>query len=382
MVVTTRVRLHRIASSTRNAALTPEVIVGDEIVAAEGYLLAVRILQDKATYNTVEDVTGRMLSLREGDVLAGTLGTRRALRGYAGVVPPHIAVGDTIEVLNLGGILGRCTSANPDIGPPFRGEVLGAILAFPELGDRVGRPAHIRDRAVPPSDRLDNLVPVVYVAGTCMNAGKTVAATELVRGLTRSGLRVGAAKLTGVSLMRDALSMLDAGAIAALTFNDVGIASTHAGITVTTAKGILNRLAAAKPDVIVAELGDGILGEYGVQDILHDPELMASGAAYIMAAPDPVACWGAAELMRTAFGLPITAITGPATDNEVGLVYIQTALGLVGHNALRDADGLVAVVRESLDQWGRSQESGAGNHDATGLDSRTPDSRLQTLDSR
>ena len=96
MVVTTRVRLDRISSSNRNANLTPEVIVGDRIIAAEGYVLAVRILEDKSTYNTVEDVTGRMVALRAGDVLAGTLGTRRALRGYAGVVPPTIAVGDTI----------------------------------------------------------------------------------------------------------------------------------------------------------------------------------------------------------------------------------------------------------------------------------------------
>ena len=163
-----------------------------------------------------------------------------------------------------------------------------------------------------------------------MNAGKTVAATELVRGLARGGLRVAAAKLTGVSLMRDALSMLDAGAVAALTFNDVGIASTHAGVTVTTAKGIFNRLAASKPDVIVAELGDGILGEYGVQDILRDAELMRVGAAYVMAAPDPVACWGAAELMQREFALPITAITGPATDNEVGQVYITGEPGAAG----------------------------------------------------
>ena len=351
MVVTTRVKLDRIASSTRNAALSPEVIVGDEIRASEGYVLAVRILDDKSSYNTVEDVTGRMLSLRAGDVLAGTLGTRRALRGYAGVVPQHISVGDTIDVLNLGGILGKCTSVNPDVGAPFRAEVLGAILAFPALGDRVGRPAHIKDHSVPPADSLESSVPVVYVAGTCMNAGKTVAATELVRGLTRGGLKVAAAKLTGVSLMRDALSMMDAGAIAALTFNDVGIASTHAGVTVATAKGIFNRLAAGKPDVIVAELGDGILGEYGVQDILLDAELMAVGAAYVMAAPDPVACWGASELMRNQFALPITAITGPATDNEVGLVYIQSRLGLPAHNARRDAAGLVSLVGKALDEW-------------------------------
>src|SRR3954449_2582709 len=153
MVVTTRVRLDRIASSTRNAGLTPEVIVGDEIVAAEGYVIAVRILEDKASYNTVEDVTGRMLSLRAGDTLAGTLGTRRALRGYAGVVPSHIAVGDTIEVLNLGGILGRCTSVNPEIGAPFKAEVLGAILAFPELRGRIGRAGQRPGRSVPGAPR-------------------------------------------------------------------------------------------------------------------------------------------------------------------------------------------------------------------------------------
>ncbi len=351
MVVTTRVRLDRISSSTRNAMLSPEVIVGNEIIASEGYVLAVRILEDKSSYNTVEDVTGRMLELRGGDVLAGTLGTRRALRGYAGVVPPHIAPGDVLEVLNLGGILGRCTSVNPEIGPPFRAEVLGAILAFPELGDRVGRPAHIRDRAVPAAEVLESQVPVVYVAGTCMNSGKTVAATELVRGLARSGLRVAAAKLTGVSLMRDALSMLDAGAVAALTFNDVGVASTHAGVTVSTAKGIFNRLAGTKPDVIVAELGDGILGEYGVQDILRDADLMRVGAAYVIAAPDPVGCWGAVELMQREFGLPVSVITGPATDNDVGQLYVRAQLGLPAHNARRDAAGLLAVVKLELERW-------------------------------
>ncbi len=354
MVVTTRVRLDRIASSTRNAALSTEVILGDDIVAEEGYVLAVRLLTDKNTYNEVEDLSGRMVALRAGDVLAGTLGVRRALRGYAGEVPKTIAVGDLINVLNLGGILGKCTSQNPDIGPPFDAEVLGAVLTFPELGDRVGRPAHIRDRAVPPADVLQCDIPVIYVAGTCMNAGKTVAATELVRGLARAGFRVGAVKLTGVSLMRDALSMQDAGAVSALTFNDAGAASTHAGMTVPVARGLFNRMVdprGARPDVIVAELGDGILGEYGVQDILRASDLMSLGAAYVMAAPDPVACWGAQQLMRDTFRLPITAITGPATDNEVGRTYITKELGLPAHNARRDATGLVDGVLAAIAAW-------------------------------
>jgi len=187
-----------------------------------------------------------------------------------------------------------------------------------------------------------------------MNSGKTVAATELVRGLMRSGLRVAALKLTGVSLMRDALSMRDAGAVAALTFNDVGAASTRAGMTVPVARGLLNTLTeplGARPDVIVAELGDGILGEYGVQDILRAPDLTALGAAWVMAAPDPVGCWGSLELMRNEFKLPVTVFTGPATDNAVGSDYITATLGVPAHNARRDAEGLLARVTESLAAW-------------------------------
>jgi hypothetical protein len=358
MVRTTRVRLDRIASSTRNLRLSPEVIVGDEIVPAEGYVLAVRVLTDKSAYNTVEDLTGRMVSLRSGDVLAGTLGARRALRGYAGDVPPHIAVGDSIEVLNLGGVLGRCTSSNPDIGPPFSAEVLGAVLSFPELGDRVGRPASIRENAIPASDMLECDVPVVYVAGTCMNSGKTVAATELVRGLSRAGHRVAAVKLTGVSLMRDTLSMRDAGAIASLTFNDAGLASTHPGTTVAVARGLLNRLAKdrlSRPTVVVAELGDGILGEYGVQDILLADDLMDLAAAHVVAAPDPVGCWGALQLYREHFHRPVSVFTGPATDNEVGRDYIRAELGLLAHNARKDPGSLIEVVIEGVAAWERSR---------------------------
>jgi hypothetical protein len=145
--------------------------------------------------------------------------------------------------------------------------------------------------------------------------------------------------------------MQDAGAVAALTFNDAGAASTHAGMTVPVAKAILNRLAAlpaGRPDVIVAELGDGVLGEYGVQDILKDAELMRVGAAHVLCAPDPVGCWGITQLYRQEYRLPITVISGPATDNEVGRQYVRTALGLPAHNALREAPALVGIVREVL----------------------------------
>ena len=270
-----RIAIDRIASAARHARPERDAWIGPEIPAVEGVVVVARILNDKTTYNTLEDPAGRMVPLRSGDVMAGVLGRRSALLGYAGVVPPSVAAGDTLQVLNLGGVIGRCTSANPDVGPPFDCEILGALLEFPALGDRIGRPATIVGGPVRPCATLRSGAPVVYVAGSCMNAGKTVAASELIRGLSRAGLAVAAGKLTGVALLRDSLSMRDAGARNVLTFNDAGAACTSAGNAAAIAKGILSALRAGDPDVIVAELGDGLLGEYGVQAILGDPELAA-----------------------------------------------------------------------------------------------------------
>ena len=74
-------------------------------------------------------------------------------------------------------------------------------------------------------------------------------------------------------------------------------------------------------------------------------------AASTVAAPDPVGCWGARELFDREFGLPITVITGPATDNEVGRNYVTAELGLPAFNARRSPQELVQVVRTAMESW-------------------------------
>lgn len=69
----------------------------------------------------------------------------------------------------------------------------------------------------------------------------------------------------------------------------------------------------------------------------------------MVAAPDPVGCWGAVEILRRDYGISATVLTGPATDNEVGLDYIRTNLNVPAHNARRDAAGLVTVVRKAVE---------------------------------
>lgn len=349
-----RTRLDRIASVTRNVKLSRDVMMGDEVVSKEGNLLAVRILTNKYNYNTIEDVNGRMIPLRKGDTIAGVLGFRMALKGYAGVVPESLSVGDTIQVLNLGGVLGLCTAMNPELGAPFDAEVLGSVLTFPTTGDRVGRPSNIHNSLVQASESLKQVPPVIFVAGTSMNSGKTVAATEIVRVLTHRGKRVVACKLTGVSLMRDILAMKDAGAETVYDFTDAGVVSTRGAGILPIARGMLNRLAQESPDIIVAELGDGILGEYGVSDILADAEMMKAAACHVVCAPDPVAIYGAHGIYKDRFQLPIHVVAGPVTDNMVGRDYVEKQLGLPAHNARYDIDGLVDVVMDTLDEGGES----------------------------
>ena len=119
-----RIWVDKIASSTRNVALRREIRVVPEITAEEGFIVVARACGEKNVYNQLEDVHGRMVTLHDGDVVVGVLGHRNALHGYSGVVPASVAVGQKLQLLNLGGVIGQCTSANIEVGPPLDVEIL------------------------------------------------------------------------------------------------------------------------------------------------------------------------------------------------------------------------------------------------------------------
>lgn len=341
-----RTHVDKIASVTRNLHLGRQVTLNEEIEARPGAVVVGRVRGEKSVYNLLEDVHGRMSVLHDGDIVAGALGHRNALQGYEGVMPNTVRAGETLHLLNAGGVIGSAISGSPDLGAPFEVEVLGQVLLFPEFGSRVGQPAFIDSGAVKGRPQ-QTPVPVIYIAGTCMNAGKTHAACALVRRFSQEGLKVGGAKLTGVSLMRDILSMRDYGADAVLDFTDAGIACTGPDTSARIARVILSELAARDVDVIIAETGDGIMGEYGVQTILRDPELQAWGKVHLLCANDPVGVAGALNHFRSAFGLEIDVVTGPATDNRVGTRFVES-LGLPAANARSNAKQLGDLVLNKL----------------------------------
>jgi hypothetical protein len=343
------VLLDKIASVTIGSSLRREVRVSPEVPCEEGVVLAVRVLNDKSTYNQLELISGRMAQVKRGDVIAGALGHRKALFGYSGYLPERLAPGDRVNLLNLGGVLGICDSINPDLGSPFECEVLGTVLAFPYLGERIGVPARVGVERLDLSAALvARGVPIAVLVGSCMNAGKTGAACALVREFGHAGLSVDALKATGVSLRRDVLAMEDAGARRTMLFTDLGIVATTAANAPALARTLVTRLAEGKPDVIVAELGDGLLGAYGVDAILAAPDLRACFTAVVLAANDPVAAWGGIEILRREYGMVPAAVTGPATDNAVGTKLIEARTGILAINARTDGPRLASTVLAAL----------------------------------
>ena len=320
-----------------------------DIPCEEGVVLVVEILTNKSTYNTLELTSGRMAKVAKGDVIVGALGHRRALFGYSGHIPARVEAGDVLQVLNIGGVLGVCDSVNPDRGQPFDCRVIGCVLQFPFLGERIGVPARVGHRRLDLDAPLDTHgVPVVALAGTCMEAGKTAAACSIVSRMRHRGLVVHAFKATGVSLRRDILAMEDSGARRSMIFTDLGIVTTTAASGPALTRTMLTEMTQGRPDVVVFELGDGLLGAYGVEAILAADDIRRSLSAVILSANDPVAAWGGVKLLREKFGIEPCAVTGPATDNAVGVGIIEEQMGVRALNAMSSGAALGDHIIESL----------------------------------
>ena len=333
----------KIGSATSPLGLSKTVAVTDTVFQPRaGDVVAVRALTDSATYNMLELPTGRLAKINPGDMLLGVLGRRRALKGFVGDVPPTLNAGDQLHLLNMGGVIGLCTGHHSSLGDAIKVEVIGVAC------DEEGRALNIADAALPLRSTLGATAPLVMIAGTCMNSGKTYAATELIKQATRAGLRIAAAKLSGVACLRDTLNMADHGAIATASFLDCGLPSTvGANDLAPVAKAIIAQLNESAPDLIVLELGDGILGGYSVESIFADNELRAATAAIVFCASDYVGAWGGIELFRRR-GLEVSVVAGSVTDSQMGQDYIESEFGVPAANARRDGKLLFDRVNTLL----------------------------------
>ncbi|MBU1151303.1 hypothetical protein KJ632_00575 [Patescibacteria group bacterium] len=330
-----KIKLNKIASVTKNVGLKSEVEITKDIRSTNGLCLAVKVLENKKIYNELELCSGKLSILKKGEVLAVALGNRRALKGFVGDTPKKLAVSDVINILNMGGVAGLCTSENvKQVGHALKVKVLGAITD--------GKKAlNVKDfKKFDPQDKLESDVPLVVVSGTCMGVGKTNVVCQLAKHASSDGLNVFVAKLSGVAAQKDTRKMKQFGARKAVSFLDAGLTSTvHSSELLKVAKGAINHLSEGKPDFIIIEFGDGVFGEYGVMDILKDKEISKHIAFHVGCAHDPMGAVKLGEVCKS-IRVPLSLMSGPVTDNEVGSSFVKKTLKIPAVNALKNGGSL------------------------------------------
>jgi len=329
-----KIEVARFASVTSPLGLSGPLDVQKQGTTEPGQVVVVRALTENTFYPDLELVSGERVRVRKDDVIAGVLGSRQALRGFVGYAPYRVAAGDKLHLLNLGGVIGRFVSGHKDLGDPIRVEVIGVSKR------------NLREAALPKVDILTHAPPIILVCGSCMSVGKTATMEEVIKGLSRQGLKVGGAKVTGVGCLKDTIRMKIAGAVKTYSFLDCGVAST---VDTDDVAGIARSIVAKMQDmdVIVMELGDGIVGHYNVEGFFEDRVLMSHIDAVVFCASDLTAALGGKVVLGER-GVPITVFSGPATDTEAGVTWLEKTLGVRAANSLTEPAKLLEILTPVL----------------------------------
>ena len=213
--ITTSVRFAdvRCAYSTRRVALPHRLtLLRDTVRPRPGDLVLAQV-NSVGHHTRLESPEGRRVQLYRGDEILVSYGNRYAPDQFEAEVPDDL--GDC-HLVASGGIAARLLSKNARSRNPTRIRPVGL------LADLQGVPLNLCDWQIDSRSIPKPLPPVLVVAGTAMNAGKTTAAARLIRGLVRAGKRVGAAKVTGTGAGGDYWQMKDAGASEVVDFIDAG----------------------------------------------------------------------------------------------------------------------------------------------------------------
>ncbi len=260
-------------------------------------------------HEKIEILDGREQPLRVGDVCTVVLGRRYSSAEFFGDVPERLRAGDSLDLLNVGGIAGRVVPEESAVADPTVLTYLGH--ATDERG--AGLSTFDNPLAAGP---ISTAPPVVLVIGSSMDSGKTTSAARIIRVLTNQGFRTGGAKLTGTSRMKDLFKMREAGAAAVADFLDAGWPST-CGLSARDLEAIhralVGELAGSGADVIVTEAADGIF-ERETEYILASRDIMKDVAVVVACATDSASAYGMITALNSDYGIVPDFISGIITS--------------------------------------------------------------------
>ncbi len=95
-------KIDKFASITEKLKLTNPVEITPEFEPEAGVVVAVEALTENPLYPYLELVDGTYSKITPGDVIAGVLGSRQALRGFVGYAPYRVSAVETLHLINMG----------------------------------------------------------------------------------------------------------------------------------------------------------------------------------------------------------------------------------------------------------------------------------------
>ena len=315
------------------------LLTGADLRPRAGDLVLARV-RELGQHTRLERPDGRRALLYPGDEVIVAYGARYAPDQFEGVVPADLG---PCALLAAGGVAGAFLTRSIAVGAPTRLEPCG-LLAYD------GRRVSLRDWApvrTRGGRRRTSPTPVLGVAGTAMNAGKTTAMAALVGGLTGAGLRVGAVKVTGTGAGGDLWQYTDAGAVRVRDFTDAGYPTTYLldGDEIERcAAALVTAVVDAGVDVVLVEVADGICHQESAA-LLTSEAFHGLVDGMVFAAYDALGAIAGVDWLRQR-GHRVVAVSGAVTASPLGLREAQRGLGelVVSSGDLRNPARAAALV--------------------------------------
>jgi hypothetical protein len=330
--------------------------------AVEGDVVLVEALDETGTYAEIENLDGRSERLHVGDLFLAVLGNRQSSTYLCGGVP-----GDGIELLpdtelhllSNGGIVGIAEPAPGYLARPQRLRCHGLLT-------QDGRAVNTIDRAVPAA--ACPIRPMVMVAASATDAGKTTLASRLIARLSHEQrLAVAAAKLAGTGCLEDVLQHRDAGARWIADFPDAGLPSTYTDAVRyrVAARSVLHGLSAHRPDVIVAELGGDLIWA-NIPTLLRLPDVMSAVLTLVVIPLDVLSAIGTSHVLRD-WGVTVPVVWAIPPNRNPASFRLRMARYLAGEIIdTRQSDEIGRLAATIAEQARWAEQAGR----ATGRASR------------
>ncbi|MDJ0660950.1 MAG: DUF1611 domain-containing protein [Crocosphaera sp.] len=303
-----RVDLSKIATLL-NGNVKPQV--GDLVLAK---------IDKIGQHTRIELATGRKAQLFPGDEIIVSYGNRYAPDQFEAIIPEDLS---PCHLVAAGGLASKMLSKHTKISAATTITPLGL------LGDIEGKRINLKDWTLPATSYIGQLPPTIAVVGSSMNSGKTTTVANLIQGLHLSGLKVGAAKITGTGAGGDIWLMKDAGANFALDFTDMGFPSTYKLSSEKVERIFLtltHYLAAQEMDVIILEIADGLYQEE-TATLVSSPTFRQGVQGVLFAANSALGATSGQQWLKQ-YQLPLLGVSGTITMSPLAMKEAVTATGL------------------------------------------------------